>query len=156
MVKSSNETKDPLRVVPHAQGFHFYRAIGCCIGVTSTSLEELADAVQKVCSDAVIFHFERGDFQNWIRDIIGDTELAQRIDEIRMCSRQLSEEGCRKELVERIRVRILQLEVNKGPPFFGERREKKTHVNPVRANRVEGVGKTKPVIEKYGPILGAT
>jgi hypothetical protein len=89
-------------------------------------LEELADAIKKVCPDAVIFHFERGDFQNWIRDIIGDAELAQRIDEIKTCSPQLSEEGCRKELVERIRVRILQLEVNKGPPVFGERREKNT------------------------------
>jgi hypothetical protein len=119
MVKSNNEAKDALRVVPHAQGFHFYRAIGCCIGVTSTSLEELADAIQKVCSDAVIFHFERGDFKNWIRDIIGDAELVQRIDEIRTCSRQLSEEGCRKELVERIRVRILQLEVQRGSSCIG-------------------------------------
>jgi len=143
IVKSSNETKDPLRVVPHVQGFHFYRAIGCCIGVTSCSLEELSDAVQKVCSDAIIFHFERGDFQNWIRDVIGDTELAQRIDEIRLCSRQLSEGFCRKELVERINVRILQLEVAKGPPVFGERKERKTHVNPMRAKRVHGVGKTR-------------
>jgi hypothetical protein len=142
MVKSRNKTKDPLRVVPHAQGFHFYRAIGCCIGVTCTSLEELADAIQKVCSESVIFHFERGDFQNWIRDIIGDTELAQRIDDIKMCSRQLSEKGCRKELMERIRVRILQLEVAKGPPVFGEQRTK-THINPVHDNRKQGIGKTR-------------
>jgi len=125
MVKSSS-AKDSLRVVPHAQGFHFYRAIGCYIGVTCTCLEELADAIQTVCSEAIIFHFERGDFQNWIRDVIGDAELAQRIDDIRMCSRRLSEEACRKELVERINVRILQLEANKGPPVFGERKKKKT------------------------------
>jgi hypothetical protein len=105
-------------------------------------LEELADAIQTVCSEAIIFHFERGDFQNWIRDIIGDTELARRIDELKMCSRQLSEEGCRKELVEIINVRILQLEVNKGPPVFGERRTK-THINPVHDNREQGVGKTR-------------
>jgi hypothetical protein len=115
LVNRSNETKDPLRVVPHSQGFHFYRSVGFCIGITCCSLEELVDAVPKVCSEAVIFHFERGDFQNWIRDIIGDTELAQKIDEIKTCSRQLSEESCRKELTERIRIRILQLEVAKRP-----------------------------------------
>jgi hypothetical protein len=131
VVRSNNETKDPLRVVPHAEGFHFYKDIGCCIGVTSCSLEELADAIQKVCS-AVIFHFERGDFQNWIRDIIGDNDLAQRIDDVKMCSRQLSGEACRKELVERINIRILQLEVEKGPSVFGEKRQKKPHINHVR------------------------
>jgi hypothetical protein len=141
MVSSSNETKDPLAVVPRAQGFHFYKAIGCCIGVTCRSLEELADAVQKVCSEAVIFHFERGDFQNWIRDIIGDSELAQRIDDVKMCSRQLSGEACRKELVERINVRILQLEVAKGPSVFGEKRKKKPYVNRVGDKGVHETGK---------------
>jgi hypothetical protein len=143
MDKSSNEVKEPLRVVPQAQGFHFYRAIGCCIGVTSCSLEELADAVQKVCSEAVIFHFERGDFQNWIRDIIGDAELAQSIDDIKMCERYLAADSCRKELVERINVRILQLEVAKGPRVFGERRRRETHVNPMHDHGVHGIDKAR-------------
>jgi hypothetical protein len=124
MIKSNNETRNPLRVVPHAQGFHFYTAVGHYCGVTSTSLEEFADALQYVCSEAIVFHFERGDFQNWIRDIIGDAELAQRIDEMKMCSRQLSEECCRKELVQRVNIRILQLETNEVPPFFGGRKRK--------------------------------
>jgi len=155
MVKSSNKIKDPLRVVPHAQGFHFYTAVGDYCGVSACSLEEFANALQYVCSEAIVFHFERGDFQNWIRDVIGDAELAQSIDDIKMCERHLAADSCRKELVDAVRVRILQLEVQKGPPFFGER-ERKKHVNPVRANRLQGVSKTKPVIEKYGPILGAT
>jgi hypothetical protein len=87
-------------------------------------LEEFADALQYVCSEAIVFHFERGDFQKWIRDIIGDAELAQRIDEIKMRSRQLSEECCRKELVQRVNIRILQLETNEVPPFFGGRKRK--------------------------------
>jgi hypothetical protein len=139
LVKSSNETKDPLRAVSHAQGFHFYRTIGCCIGVTSCSLEELADAIQKVCPEAVIFHFERGDFQNWIREIIGDIELSQRIDKIKMCSRQLSEEYCRKELVETINIRILQLEVAKRPSIFSEGRKTKPHTNRVYDKGVRGL-----------------
>ena len=113
MVKSSNETKNPLRVVPHAQGFHFYTAFGDYCGVSVHSLEEFADALQYVCSEAIVFHFERGDFQNWIRDIIGDSELARKIDDIKMCDRHLAAESCRKEIMEIVNVRSLQLEANR-------------------------------------------
>jgi hypothetical protein len=124
MAKKYREVSDPLRVVPYAQGFHFYTAIGHYCGVTSTSLEEFANALQYVCSEAVLFHFERGDFQNWIRKIIGASELAKRIDEIKTCSRQLSGECCRKELLQRVNIRILQLETKEVPPFFGGRKRK--------------------------------
>ena len=113
MVKSSNETKDPLRIIPHAKGFHFYTSIGDYCGVSVHSLEEFADALQYVCSDAIVFHFERGDFQNWLRDVIGDNELAKKIDDIKMCERHLAAESCRKEIMERVNVRILQLETER-------------------------------------------
>jgi hypothetical protein len=119
MVKSCKETKDPLRIVPHAQGFHFYISVGDYCGVTAHSLEEFADALQYVCSEAIRFHFERGDFQNWIRDVMGDDELAQGIDDIKTCERHLSAECCRKELVDKVRLRILRLETAKGFSAFG-------------------------------------
>jgi len=113
MVKSDNKIKNPLRVVQHAQGFHFYTAIGDYCGVSVHSLEEFADALQYVCSEAIVFHFERGDFQNWIRDVIGDNELAKKLDDIKMCERHLAAESCRKEIMERVNVRLLQLEANR-------------------------------------------
>ena len=112
MVKSNDETKNPLRVVPDAKGFHFYTGVGDYSGVSVHSLEEFADALQYVCSEAIAFHFERGDFQNWIRDVIGDNELAQAIDNIKTCERHLAAESCRKEIVERVSIRLLQLEAN--------------------------------------------
>jgi hypothetical protein len=112
MVKSNNETKNPLRVVLDSKGFHFYTGVSDYCGVSVHSLEEFADALQYVCIEAVVFHFERGDFQNWIRDIIGDDELAQIIDNIKACERHLAAESCRKEIVERVNIRILQLEAN--------------------------------------------
>ena len=99
MVKGGNKTKNPLRVVPDALGFHFYISFGDYCGVSVHSLEE--------------FHFERGDFQNWIRDVIGDNELAKKIDDIKMCERHLSAESCRKEIMERVSVRLFQLETNR-------------------------------------------
>lgn len=110
MVKRSNETKDPLRIIPHDKGFHFYTAVGDYCGVSVHSLEEFADALQYVCSETIVFHFERGDFQNWLRDVIVDNELAQKIDDIKMCERHLAAESCRREIMERVNVRILQLE----------------------------------------------
>jgi hypothetical protein len=113
MVKSINETKHPLRVVQHAHGFHFYTAIGDYCGVSAHSLEEFAEALQYVCSEAIVFHFERDDFQNWIRDVIGDNELAKKISDIKTCDRHMAAESCRKELMERVNVRLLQLEANR-------------------------------------------
>ena len=130
MIKSNIKTKDPLRVVQHAQGFHFYTATGDYCGVSAHSLEEFADALQYVCSNAIVFHFERGDFQNWIREVIGDAELAQSVDDIKKCERHLAADSCRKALVDAVSVRILQLEANKGPPVFGEQKQKKP-ISPV-------------------------
>ncbi len=113
MVKSSNKTKNPLHVVPDAQGFHFCTAVGDYCGVSVHSLEEFADALQYVCSEAIVFHFERGDFQNWIRDIIGDNELAKKLADIKTCEWHLAAESCRKEIMERVTVRLLQLEANR-------------------------------------------
>ena len=112
-----------MRVVPHPQGFHFYTAVGDYCGVSAHSLEEFADALQYVCSEALVFHFERGDFQKWIRNIIGDNELSRTIDKIKFCNRHLMSEGCRKELVDAVRVRMLQLEAQKLP-CLGEPKSK--------------------------------
>jgi hypothetical protein len=113
VVKGGNKIKDPLRVVPDVLGFHFYMAVGDYCGVSVHSLEEFADALQYVCSEAIVFHFERGDFQNWIRDVIGDNELAKKIDDIKMCERHLAAEFCRTEILERVNVRLFQLEMNR-------------------------------------------
>jgi hypothetical protein len=135
MVKSSKRAKNSLRAVPHAQGFHFYTAVGDYCGVSAHSLEEFADALQYVCSEAIVFHFERGDFQNWVRDVIGDNELAQAIDDIKMCERHLAAESCRKELVDAVRVRMLQLEVEKSPSCFGEQKRKRINFKAVKVGK---------------------
>ena len=119
IIKNCKENKDPLRVVPHAQGFHFYTTVGNYCGVSARSLEEFANALRYICYEALIFHFERGDFQNWIRSVIGDDELAQRIDDIKMCERHLAAESCRKEIEDVVRIRILQLEVANSPLCIG-------------------------------------
>ena len=113
MVESGAEIQNPLRVVSDALGFHFYMSVGDYCGVSVRSLEEFADALRYVCSESIVFHFDRGDFQNWIRDVIGDEELAKKLDDIKTCGRHLAAESCRNEIMERVNVRLLQLEANR-------------------------------------------
>jgi len=69
-----------LRTVPHDEGFHFFTDLGKYTGLTATNTVEFAEQLQKIPIQSVIFHFERHDFQTWLREIIGDEELAEKIE----------------------------------------------------------------------------
>jgi hypothetical protein len=92
----------PLRTVPFENGFHFYTDIGKYTGITATSLSEFALKLQVIPTESVMFHFQRKDFQNWIKYTIKDTVLAQRIDNSK---REQNAERLRKELVATIEAR---------------------------------------------------
>ena len=112
MVKTNDDAKNPLSVVPEAKNFRFCTDVDDSCGVCAHSLEEFADDLQYVCSESIVFHFERGDFQNWMRDIVGDTKLSQAIAGITKRERHLAAECCRKEIAERVNIKFLQLEAN--------------------------------------------
>ncbi len=67
-----------LRTVPYEKGFHFYTGLGYFTGKTATTLDAFEKKLQVVAADSVNFHFQRGDFQKWIEDTLGDKELAKR------------------------------------------------------------------------------
>jgi hypothetical protein len=92
-----------LRTVPYEKGFHFYTASGNYTGETATSLHDFEMKIQVVPVASVNFHMHRGDFQKWISDTLGDTELAKRISLIELT---LPAEGLRKELLETVQTRI--------------------------------------------------
>jgi len=69
----------PLTTVSFENGFHFYTAIGNYTGITATNLSEFAAKLQLVPMESVTFHFQRKDFENWIRYTIKDVALAERI-----------------------------------------------------------------------------
>lgn len=48
----------------------------------ATSLVDFRDKINTVPWLSVVFYLKRKDFENWIRDIIGDSELAKRISNI--------------------------------------------------------------------------
>ncbi|NLF87232.1 hypothetical protein GX563_00250 [Candidatus Bathyarchaeota archaeon] len=73
--KGKNAIKTIHRV-PDDKAFNFYVAVDKPLGFSAHSLEELYRLIKQVTSDSLDFHVSRGDFENWLRDIIGDRQLA--------------------------------------------------------------------------------
>jgi hypothetical protein len=96
----------PLRTVPFENGFHFYTAIGNYTGITATNLSEFAAKLQTIPTESIAFHFQRKDFQNWIKYTLKDVALAERISRLR---EEQSAEGLRKEILRTVEVALLHI-----------------------------------------------
>ena len=100
-----------LGATPYMKGFHFYTAIGNYTEETATNLSELAKMLQTIAESSIAFHFQRQDFQKWIRATIGDHELAGRMDKIKVTP---SIEDLRNRLIRTVQTRITELEELSG------------------------------------------
>jgi hypothetical protein len=105
-LEAKKEIIEILGTVPYEKGFHFYTAQGKFTGETAMSLDVFEKKLQTVPADSVSFHFQRGDFQKWIEDTLGDDELAKRVSLIK---RTLPVEDLRKELLAIVQTRITNL-----------------------------------------------
>ena len=86
----------PLRTVSFERGFHFYTALGNYTGITATNLSEFAAKLKTIPMESVTFHFQRNDFQKWIKYTIKDAEIAERINREKGAQ---STEDLRKEIL---------------------------------------------------------
>jgi hypothetical protein len=103
---SESKIRKLLSTVPHDRGFNFFTVLDHNTAETANSLETFGQKLEIINDDSVMFHFQRNDFQNWIKTTVGDDALAERINNI---SRQLPVEDLRKELVKTVQTRISQL-----------------------------------------------
>jgi len=105
-VKEAEPYSKILNIVPYAQGFHFCTASGKSTGVTALGLGDFAEKLKTIDVNSIDFHFRCGDFQKWIRDVLGDEELAEKISQIKedLCGQEL-----RMELLETVNSRIVHL-----------------------------------------------
>jgi len=86
----------PLTTVPFENGFHFYTGIGNYTGTTATNLSEFAAKLQIISMESITFHFQRKDFEKWIKYTIKDIALAERISKT---NGDQSTEELRKEIL---------------------------------------------------------
>jgi hypothetical protein len=63
-------------------GFYFYEDIGKPIHEAAFSLREFKEKISQVPDASLEFHQKRGDFANWIRNILNDIPLAEAMDPI--------------------------------------------------------------------------
>jgi hypothetical protein len=61
-----------------------------------------------VDEQSIKFHFDRGDFQRWIRNTLSDEELARLIDEL---AKRIPEENLAEKLASIVQKRILDLQL---------------------------------------------
>jgi predicted heme/steroid binding protein len=96
-----------LSSVSYEKGFFFFTEIGKKTGATALNLSGFYEGLRVVEPQSVRFHFQRKDFQNWIKDVLGDPELAQRIDMIKM---ELTDRDLRNELLKTVLTRFTELQ----------------------------------------------
>lgn len=105
---SAEKAQKILSPVPYEQGFHFFLPDGHYSGETATSLCSFLRDLQHLDTHSIRFHFERNDFQKWLRTTIGDEELAKRIESL---AKNVPEETLRQQLAEIVQKRISELQL---------------------------------------------
>ena len=111
---TNQDASNILSNVPSEKAFFFFTAEGFYTKVSAISLEDFAAKLGSIDAGSILFHYPRGDFQAWIRDIVKDNVLASR-----MCfiERGISGEMLRQELLKMVQTRISELKGTKQEVF---------------------------------------
>jgi predicted transcriptional regulator len=83
--------------VPEEMGFHFYNGMNQPTALTARTLEEFYRIIKKINVDSLEFHLYRGDFEKWLKEACKDSELAEKIGDVKAAN--LKSEDLRAELL---------------------------------------------------------
>jgi hypothetical protein len=87
--------------------FHISTGLDNFTGISACNLSDMVEKVKTVDIKALEFHIPRGDIEKWVRDVLGDDELAERIKQIR--EQNISGENLRNRLSNLIQTRCREL-----------------------------------------------
>ena len=76
------EQESALRQVSMEKAFYFFSEVGKYTGKSAASLKEFSQRINEVDEKSVRFHLERGDFENWIAEVLKDKELAEQVKKL--------------------------------------------------------------------------
>lgn len=71
-----------LRRLPSWRAFWFYRDVDQPLGQGAMDLNELCQVILTVDEGSLEFHMGRRDFEDWIREAVGDEELASKVRDL--------------------------------------------------------------------------
>lgn len=97
-----------LSSVSYEKAFFFFTDIGKKTGEPAFNMSGLYEELRVIEPQSVRFHFQRKDFQNWVKDVLGDAELAQRIN---MIKTDLTDQDLRNELLKTVLTRFTELQI---------------------------------------------
>jgi len=83
--------------------FYFYTDVGAPTGKAAASLEEFCNQLKTIDVASIEFHTGRGDFENWVKNVLGDMELAATLERIKMSP--LSGEELRTKVYNEVKAR---------------------------------------------------
>ena len=69
--------------VSENKGFHFYFKENVPSGLVARSLQGFYEIIEEIDVSSLEYHIQRGDFENWIRDVLHDEELASNIAKLK-------------------------------------------------------------------------
>jgi DNA-binding Lrp family transcriptional regulator len=92
-----------IRPVPKDKAFHFYTSFGQPTGFSAESLKDFYEIVKRVAAESLDFHLYRGDFENWIKNALRDSVLADKLANLKI--EMLKREELRQEILKVITAR---------------------------------------------------
>jgi hypothetical protein len=103
------KAKNVLSSVPANKCFFFYTGVGPdkFTKLSACSLSEFRERVKEVDVKSLEFHVPRGDVQKWVKEVLGDEQLAEEIDRVRRL--RLNGELLRNRILQVIDSRVKQL-----------------------------------------------
>ena len=104
-----------LRIVPANNAFYFFTDIGQYTNKSSNYLADFCNAIQTVDVRSVEFHFKRGDFELWIRETLGDKELAYEIDRVSKTTRGEELRTTIHQIVDARLIKLKKLQASEEP-----------------------------------------
>lgn len=99
-VKTDKASKR-LKIVTLQESFLFFTDHDQYTGQYASSLDDFAQKLNDVPLKSVEFHYARGDFSKWIKDIFGDEFLANRIDHVGKSLKGVELRNAIKRIVEK-------------------------------------------------------
>jgi hypothetical protein len=92
-----------LRNVSDAEAFYFYENIGKPTGKSARNLLDFLNAVNMIKLESLQFHIKRKDFQKWFKEILGDNQLAERMEKINSVNNEELRTRIKEVLTNRLR-----------------------------------------------------
>jgi hypothetical protein len=110
-VLSRDQIAGILGTLTQERAFYFYEDVGRPTGDSAISLTDFCSKINTAAPASLSFHLKRGDFESWMKNALGDIELASRIAKLRKAQvKWKSDATLRRKLYGIARDRVVELQ----------------------------------------------